>query len=240
MTNRFSKEADIRSNWYVEGMWRTHGVLAINDLNISDARLAKLIRPLARKHKRVPVKVVSFSKAAKKLIAHVKKVDPDLIILPLRGAFVFAGMVPVEMRGRIHFFDISEHNAPDVRLTALSKLVQRIRAEKPRKIVWLDDEIFQGAQSKATQDVIDDYHPTGAFELHRLVLSSHELREFFGGPKCIRAVKPTGLVPMLASKWLRLAAKKAEDEISVDGKREYNRIKKAIARLNSGKLSGRP
>ncbi len=180
-------------------------LLVINDLPIRPGKLKEKLSKATGNE----ILVRPFAELAKPLIDHIRQSKPDMILLPMRGAFAFYGLIPHSLHGRIHTFDISEHGSERVRLEAISRLIKELDEKKPKSIAWLDDELFLGVQSSYTADIIGSILPNASF--HRLALSTYQV------PPQDRvtvsfAPKDKAHFPMLASKWVRLLAKKAREK----------------------------
>lgn len=203
----FPKEPALGGNAFVEDyVPQAEGLLVINDLTTDDEGMKELVASSARQGNRVTVK--PFGALAQKLINRVAEIKPDLIILPLRGGRNFFGLLPRDVRGKTFLYKISEHFDADDRLTGISELVERFKKERPKTVVWLDDEVFTGVQSRGTHKILRDISPDVNF--HILALSSYApgITDQATAPHFF-ASEDRSLLPMLASKWLPLLAKQA-------------------------------
>jgi len=183
------------------------GGLVINDLPMGDAELKALLNETAPADLRGKIEVRPFSKAAKRALRHVKALKPDLVILPMRGAHQFIGMLPRALRGKAEIFHISEHYERGKRLNAISRLVDRVRKEAPKRVVWLDDNRFTGVQSELVEHLLWSVQDKAA-AYRNVVLAAYEpdigVEDAYRGiPKKERPRS----VPMLASKSLAILAR---------------------------------
>jgi hypoxanthine-guanine phosphoribosyltransferase len=183
------------------------GGLVINDLPMGDEELKALLNETAPAKVRGKIEVRPFSKAARRVLRHVKALKPDLVILPMRGAHQFIGMLPRALREKAEAFNISEHGKRGKRLEAISKLVDRVRRETPKRVVWLDDIRFTGVQSELTEHLLRSVQEKGV-DYRNVVLAAYE--PDIGVEDAYRGVpKKERSVPMLASKSLQLLARLA-------------------------------